>query len=45
MIRETATGAVKSTSDPLFTIADIGDVYVSALYPSFKSYTTVATVG
>jgi len=42
---EPATGAVKSTSDPLFTIADISDVYVSALYPSFKSYTTVATVG
>jgi len=42
---EPVTGAVKNTSDPFFTIADISDVYVSALYPSFKSYTTVATVG
>ncbi len=42
---EPVAGAVKNTSDPLFTIADISDVYVSALYPPFKSYTTIATVG
>ena len=35
----------KSIADPLFTIADISDVYVSALYPPFTSYTTIATVG
>nr|WP_255550331.1 BatA and WFA domain-containing protein [Sporosarcina sp. E16_3] len=42
---EPVAGAVRNTSDPLFTIADISDVYVSALYPPFKSYTTIATVG
>ncbi|AMQ07386.1 vWA domain-containing protein [Sporosarcina psychrophila] len=42
---EPVAGAVQNTSDPLFTVADISDVYVSALYPSFKSYTTIATVG
>lgn len=42
---EPIAGAVKNTSDPLFTIADISDIYVSALYPAFKSYTTIATVG
>jgi len=42
---EPVAGAVKNTSDPLFTIAEISDVYVSALYPPFKSYTTIATVG
>ncbi len=39
------SGAVQSIADPLFTIADISDVYVSALYPPFTSYTTIATVG
>lgn len=39
------SGAVNSIADPLFTIADISDVYVSALYPPFTSYTTLATVG
>nr|WP_255485319.1 BatA and WFA domain-containing protein [Sporosarcina sp. BP05] len=42
---EPVAGAVRNTSDPLFTIADISEVYVSALYPPFKSYTTIATVG
>ncbi|WP_399628385.1 BatA and WFA domain-containing protein [Sporosarcina sp. SG10008] len=42
---EPVAGAVQNTSDPLFTIANISDVYVSALYPPFKSYTTIATVG
>lgn len=39
------SGVVHSIADPLFTIADISDVYVSALYPPFTSYTTIATVG
>lgn len=38
-------GAVQSIADPLFTIANIDDVYVSALYPPFTSYMTIATVG
>jgi hypothetical protein len=42
---EQIAGAVKNSTDPLFTIAEISDVYVSALYPPFKSYTTIATVG
>lgn len=41
----TVSGAAQSIADPLFTIADISDVYVSALYPPFTSYTTIATVG
>ncbi|WP_318615984.1 BatA and WFA domain-containing protein [Sporosarcina sp. YIM B06819] len=42
---EPVSGVLKSSADPLFTIADISDVYVSALYPPFTSYTTIATVG
>jgi hypothetical protein len=42
---EPVAGAVKNTSDSLFTIADMSDIYVSALYPPFASYTTIATVG
>ncbi|WP_342512758.1 BatA and WFA domain-containing protein [Sporosarcina sp. FSL K6-1522] len=39
------SGVITSSADPLFTIADLGDVYVSALYPPFPAYTTIATVG
>jgi hypothetical protein len=42
---EPVSGVIESSADPLFTIADISDVYVSALYPPFTSYTTIATVG
>lgn len=42
---EPVSGVIQSSADPLFTIADISDVYVSALYPAFTSYTTIATIG
>jgi hypothetical protein len=42
---ESVSGMTSSTDDALFAIADITDVYVSALYPPFPSYTTIATVG
>ena len=42
---EPVSGKVNSTDDPLFEIATITDIYVSALYPPFPSYTTIATVG
>ncbi|MCG7334225.1 BatA and WFA domain-containing protein [Sporosarcina sp. ACRSM] len=42
---ESVSGMTSNTDDSLFTIADITDVYVSALYPPFASYTTIATVG
>ena len=39
------SGVITSAADPLFTIADLSDVYVSALYPPFPVYTTIATIG
>nr|WP_225941862.1 BatA and WFA domain-containing protein [Sporosarcina limicola] len=39
------SGVMTSSKDPLFTIVDIQDTYVSALYPPFKGFTTIATVG
>lgn len=38
-------GAVTSSADPLFTIAEITDVYVSEVYPPFESFETIASVG
>ena len=40
-----AKGAVTSNGDPLFSIADITDVYVSEVYPPFESFKTIASVG
>ena len=40
-----AEGPVTSSVDPLFTIADITDVYVSEVYPPFESFKTIASVG
>lgn len=40
-----AKGAVTSSADSLFTIADITDVYVDEVYPPFESYKTIASVG
>ncbi len=40
-----AKGTVTSTRDPLFTIADIDDVYVGEVYPPFESFKTIAFVG
>ena len=40
-----AKGAVTSSTDPLFTIADITDVYVGEVYPPFESFKTIASVG
>jgi len=38
-------GAVKTTSDALFAFSDLNDIYVSAVYPAFDNYKTIATVG
>lgn len=38
-------GKVKTTSDALFAFSELNDIYVSALYPPFDDYKTIATVG
>jgi hypothetical protein len=38
-------GEVKTTSDALFAFSELNDIYVSALYPAFDGYKTIATVG
>ncbi|MDN4608956.1 vWA domain-containing protein [Sporosarcina highlanderae] len=41
---EPVSGMVQTVNDSLFTIASIKDIYVSALYPPFEGYATLATV-
>lgn len=38
-------GVVKTTDHPLFSFADLSDIYVSSLYPPVEGYETIATVG
>ncbi|QDQ01529.1 VWA domain-containing protein [Lysinibacillus fusiformis] len=38
-------GVVKTTNDALFAFSDLNDIYVSAIYPAFDGYKTIATVG
>lgn len=38
------SGVVDTVNDSLFTIASINDVYVSALYPPFEGYSTLASI-
>ncbi|MGE7927092.1 vWA domain-containing protein [Lysinibacillus xylanilyticus] len=40
-----ATGEVGITSDALFAFSELKDIYVSALYPGFNDYKTIASVG
>ena len=37
-------GEVKTVEHPLFSFADLSEIYVSALYPPVDGYTTIATV-
>jgi len=39
------TGEVSTTSDALFAFSELKDIYVSALYPGFDDYKTIASVG
>ncbi|WHT46891.1 BatA and WFA domain-containing protein [Sporosarcina thermotolerans] len=41
---EPVSGVVDSVNDSLFTIASINDIYVSAVYPPFEGYTTLASI-
>lgn len=41
---EPVSGVVESSSDALFSVASIEDVYVSALYPPFEKFTTLAVI-
>ena len=41
---EPVSGVVESSNDSLFTIASIDDVYVSALYPPFDGFSTLASI-
>lgn len=40
-----ATGEVGITSDALLAFSELKDIYVSALYPGFNDYKTIASVG
>ena len=42
---EPVADAIISTADPLFSIVDISDVYVSAVYPPIEGFTTIASIG
>ncbi len=39
------SGVVKTTNDALFAFSDLNDIFVSAIYPAFDGYKTIATVG
>jgi hypothetical protein len=39
------TGEVGTTSDALFAFSELKDIYVSAVYPGFEDYKTIASVG
>nr|WP_255723327.1 BatA and WFA domain-containing protein [Sporosarcina sp. ACRSL] len=41
---EPVSGVVETTNDALFTIASMHDVYISALYPAFDGFSTLATI-
>jgi hypothetical protein len=41
---EPVSGVVENANDTLFTIAPIDDVYVSALYPAFEGFSTIASI-
>lgn len=41
---EPVSGVVESSNDALFSIASIDDVYVSALYPPFEGFATLAAI-
>ncbi|MGA3602806.1 vWA domain-containing protein [Lysinibacillus agricola] len=40
-----ATGEVTITSDALFAFSELKDIYISAVYPGFDGYKTIASVG
>lgn len=40
-----ATGEIGTTSHALFAFSELKDIYVSAIYPGFDGYKTIATVG
>ncbi|MEK5230925.1 BatA and WFA domain-containing protein [Lysinibacillus sp. FSL K6-0232] len=41
----TASGTVTITNDALFAFSDLKDIYVSAIYPGFTDYETIASIG
>ncbi|MFC5602906.1 vWA domain-containing protein [Sporosarcina koreensis] len=41
---EPVAGEIESTNDALFSIASIDNVYISALYPPFDGYSTLAAI-
>ncbi|MFF2177167.1 BatA and WFA domain-containing protein [Lysinibacillus sp. NPDC058147] len=38
-------GEISTTSDALFAFSELKDIYVSAVYPGFDDYKTIASVG
>ncbi|WP_438316671.1 vWA domain-containing protein [Sporosarcina sp. FA9] len=41
---EPVSGVIESTTDPLFSIVDISNVYVSEVYPPIDGMTTIASI-
>ncbi|OXS77208.1 hypothetical protein B1B04_02025 [Lysinibacillus sp. KCTC 33748] len=40
-----ATGEIGTTSHALFAFSELKDIYVSAIYPGFDGYKTIASIG
>lgn len=40
-----AIGEIRTTSDALFAFSELKDIYVSAVYPGFDDFKTIASVG
>ncbi|MFS0574417.1 BatA and WFA domain-containing protein [Sporosarcina sp. 179-K 3D1 HS] len=40
-----ASGTIKTEDHPLFALSELSEVYVAELYPPFRNFTTLATVG
>lgn len=43
-VSKEVSGRIETADHPLFTYADLEDVYVAALYPGFRGYETVAEI-
>ena len=44
-LEKEVNGMIKVSKDELFTFSTLEDVYVSAVYPAFKDFETIATIG
>ncbi len=40
-----ASGSISMSDHPLFSFADLSDIYVDSVYPAIEGYTTIAAIG